>query len=122
MRRALLALPLAALLGCGGGLLAPRADLTGTWSAQRVESSTTLILVQVGDSVAGSGSYYRFINPPTGTMTVVGTYANALVSLTIRYDTGTTTHFVGVVEDPMHMAGAETYPGGTTDSLEFARH
>ncbi len=122
MRRALLALPLAALLGCGGGLLAPPANLSGTWTAQHVESSTTLTLVQVGDSVAGSGSYYRFINPPTGTLTVSGTYANALVSLTIRYDTGTTTHFVGVVEDPTHMGGVETYPGGTTDSLEFARH
>lgn len=121
MRRALLALPLAALLGCGGGPLAPAVNLSGTWSAQHVESSTTLTLVQVGDSVSGSGSYFRFINPPTGTLTVSGTCANARVSLTIRYDTGTTTRFVGVVEDAAHMAGVETYPGGATDSLAFAR-
>jgi hypothetical protein len=121
MRRSLIASSVAILLGCSNGVLAPPANLTGTWSAHWVESSTTLSLVQLGDSIAGSGQYFRFINPPTGTIAVAGSYARPLVSLTFRYDTGITTHFVGVVGDATHMAGIETFPGGTTDSLAFER-
>jgi len=121
VRRFLPAAVIAVFLGCSRSTLAPAADLTGVWLALGVESSTTLTLVQVGDSVAGSGAYFRFINPPTGAFTVTGTYARPLVSLTFRYDTGVTTHFAGVAQDPTHFAGMETSSGGATDSLSFEK-
>ena len=121
MRRALASLAVPILLGCGTTGPAPLADLSGSWATFQVESSTTLSLVQQGSAVVGSGQFYRFINPPTGTLTVSGTVQHAQVSLTFVYSTGVTTHFAGALTDPLHLVGVETYPGGTTDSLAFAR-
>lgn len=121
MRRALMSLAVPILLGCRSTEPVPLLDLSGSWAAQQVESSTTLSLVQLGDSVSGTGQYYRFINPPNGTIAVSGTYAHSLVTLTFVYSTGVTTHFVGTVPDRVDLVGVETYPGGTTDSLLFER-
>ena len=120
MRRALLVLPAALLLACADEA-GPASDLTGRWTAQQVEASEVLDLVQRGRLLSGAGTYYRFINPPSSTFTVTGTYDRPDVVLSIHYDTGQTTTFQGVVAGPSRLAGVETYPGGGSDTLAFQR-
>jgi hypothetical protein len=113
-------LPLAALLGCGE-TTAPAVDLSGTWLATQVEASTTVTLIQNGTAVTGSGTYWRFINPPSGTLTIRGTYSAPELTLTFRYDDGRTSEYTGVVRGAGTINGRETYQGGATDSLAFVR-
>jgi len=96
-------------------------DLTGMWTASAVESSVVLSLVEAGAEVSGSGTYWRFVNPPTGTFTVSGTYDSPTATLTFRYDDGRVSHYVGTVRDPDHVAGLETFEAGGSDSLAFVR-
>jgi len=99
----------------------PPGNLTGLWTASAVESSVVLTLVESGAAVSGSGTYWRFVNPPTGTLTVGGTYDSPTATLTFRYDDGRVSQYTGAVRDPDHMAGIETFEGGGTDSLAFVR-
>jgi hypothetical protein len=120
MRRLLVWLPLTALLSCTDEL-APALTLNGTWLASHVESSTVLTLTQLGTSVTGSGTYWRFINPPSGTLAVTGSYTRPQVTLSFRYDDGRTSQYTAVVEGSGRMAGLEVFSGGGSDSLVFAR-
>jgi hypothetical protein len=109
-----------ALLGCSD-TVAPSADLSGTWLASHVESSVTLVLQQSGSTITGSGTYWRFVNPPSGTLTVTGTYARPEVTLTFRYDDGRVSQYAGRVRGDSDIVGAETFSAGGTDSLAFVR-
>lgn len=120
MRHALLALPLALLLACSDGPTPPT-DLSGTWTAHWPESADVIVLSQHGSLLTGTGTYYRFINPPSGTIVLTGTYGRPQLALTLKYDTGLTTHFAGAVLDAFHLVGIETFPGGQTDTLRFER-
>jgi hypothetical protein len=109
------------LSGCGATAPGPLRDLDGTWVASAVESSVSISLVQLGEVVSGSGEYHRFVNPPNGTITVTGAYAHGTATLTLQYDTGVVTRFVGLLPNPGHLVGIETGPGGLADTLSFAK-
>jgi hypothetical protein len=120
MSRLLLVVPLLLLAACVDQTTPP-GDLTGMWTASALESSTVLTLVESGAAIAGTGTYWRFVNPPTGTLKVSGTYDPPTATLELRYDDGRVSTYVGIVRDPDHMAGRETFEGGGTDSLAFVR-
>ena len=119
-RLGLLALAAGTLAACDDGL-APVADLSGEWVATRVESSVELDLAQHGTRVSGTGTWQKFINPPSGNLAADGTYLDNRLSLALRYDDGQTSRYTAVVVDPDHMVGSETYDGGATDSLTFVK-
>lgn len=110
-----------ALLGCAASEAPLPSDISGTWLATAVESGTTLHLTQSGTAITGMGTWFRFINPPTGTLTVTGTYIRPHAVLTLQYDNGLTTQFTAAVTDASHLAGVEVFPAGATDSLTFVR-
>jgi hypothetical protein len=120
MRRVVLGLLGAALLGCSDGV-APTADLSGTWVASQVEASTTITLVQSGTAISGSGSHWQMAKPSSGTFTVSGSYARPDVTLTFHHTDGTTSQYTGVVQSDSAIAGRELLPGNVTDSLAFKR-
>ena len=120
MRRAFLVLALIGTIGCSDAV-SPKSDLTETWSAGNFETVVVLTLVQDGMNITGSGSFTRFINPPSGSFTITGTYTSPQVTLTFGYDDGVTTHYVGTVRGTDSIIGAETFPGGQVDSLALAR-
>jgi hypothetical protein len=120
MRRVFVWLSAVILLGCAEEV-APVSDVSGAWTARHVESSILLRLVETGREVTGTGTYFRFVNPPSGTLTATGSYTAPRLSLTFTYDTGVLTQYVGTVHGADSIVGVETFPGGTTDSLVFAR-
>jgi len=120
MRRVVLGLLGAALLGCTDGV-APTADLSGTWVASQVEASTTITLVQSGTAISGSGSYWRMAKPSSGTFTISGSYARPDVTLTFQYADGTTSQFTALVETDSAISGQELLPSDVTNSLVFKR-
>jgi hypothetical protein len=120
MCRWILALSLMLVPACTEQTTAP-GDLTGLWTASAVESSVVLTLVESGAAISGSGTYWRFLNPPTGTLTVSGTYDPPTATLTFRYDDGRVSQFVGTTGDSDHLSGRETFEGEASDSLAFVR-
>jgi hypothetical protein len=115
-----LAIPCALLLGCADSV-APTQDVTGTWVAAQVESITSIDLTQHGTAVGGTGTYWRFVNPPTGTLTITGTYVPPILRVTLAYDNGATATYTARALDGVHLEGTANFGGGIVDSLAFTR-
>jgi hypothetical protein len=119
MRRSFVSLSLLALVSCNNGL-GPAADISGTWTASRVEYRLTLDLVQQGSSVSGTGDSWGFINPPNHQYTVTGTYALPTATLTLTRDDSVVSVFTGTVLDAHRMIRVQSF-GDSSDTLTFRR-
>ncbi len=121
MRIPLLSLILTIAAGCAHE---PDAMLDGVWQAafQPVPGvNHTLTLTQHGSAVTGTGTWTgEAINPPGGSLTVSGTASDRHVLLTFTYDNNRTTTYKATLVDATHLAGSETFAGGT-DSLVFTK-
>lgn len=121
MRALMSALACIALLGCTASEAPLPADISGTWGTSQVEASNTIHLTQNGTAISGTGTYFRNINPPTGTLTVTGSYIRPHVVLTLQFDDGTTAQFAGAAADVSHLTGSVAFNGGAADSMTFVR-
>jgi hypothetical protein len=106
MLRSLIIPTLILVLGCGNAL-GPAKDLSGTWAAiySFPGSSMVLTLRQVGDSIAGTGTYQAEAGPG-GMLQVVGMYHRPSVSLTLQFGPGQDEPYIGTVLDDSHISGA----------------
>jgi hypothetical protein len=119
MRRTLVCLALAVLLGCMNGT-GPAPDVSGRWFANRPEFSLTLDLLQLGTSVHGTGNSWGFILPPTHSYTIAGTYSRPSLTLTLIREDSLLSSITGTVRDANHMQVVQTI-GAFSDTLTFAR-
>lgn len=105
MRHLLVALSLAALLGCANGL-APANDVSGTWDANYTipGAGLSLTLAQTNASISGSGSY-RIEAGRSGTLQVAGSYQRPNISLVLHYDYGPVYTYSGIVQGDREMSG-----------------
>ena len=119
MPRMLVFLSLGVLVGCQDGV-GPFGDISGTWRANRVEYSLTLVLVQRGSSVTGTGDSWAFVNPPTATYAVAGTYVFPRLTLTLTGSDSTASQLTATIKDARHMIGVQ-HVGTFADTLVFVK-
>jgi hypothetical protein len=81
-------------------------DLNGTWRVQDPGPGVSYVLDlrQVGSGVVGTGTWTN-AHVGGGTLLVTGNYPAPRVKLSVTYESGRVSTFVGAVQDSSHISG-----------------
>jgi len=121
MRRLLIGITLLGVAACSDHVTQPFFTVSGAWTVVRPDNTFILTLSETGTQVTGTGTYFRNINPSTGTMTAVGEFVAPHLTMTVTDDQGNVFMFAGDVRDTDHIPGIETVAGVGSDSLTLIR-